>query len=74
VGHCCGFTIIAVFALLTILELGKFALKKRYTLPTLAKFLQLHNSPINCARELFKPSQDLASLLVYNEKKFLGCL
>jgi len=32
--------------------------------------LQLHNLSVDCARELFKPSKDLASLLVYNEKKF----
>ena len=31
----------------------------------------MHNSPGNCARELFKPSKDLASLWVYNEKKIL---
>jgi len=27
------------------------------------------NSPADCARELFKPSKDVASLLVSNEKK-----
>ena len=27
-----------------------------------------HNSPTNCPRELFKPSKDMASLLVCNEK------
>jgi len=30
--------------------------------------LQLCNSPANCARELFKPSKDAASLLVCIEK------
>jgi len=29
--------------------------------------LQHHNSPIDCARELFKPSKGVASLLVCNE-------
>jgi len=33
--------------------------------------LQLHNSPVNCVRELFKPSKYVASLLVCNEKKLL---
>jgi len=37
---------------------------KRYNLPLLDKSLQLHNSPVDCARELFKPSKDLKSLLV----------
>jgi len=32
---------------------------------------QLHNSPSDCGRELFKPSKDSASLQVCNEKKFL---
>jgi len=32
--------------------------------------LQLHNSPVNCARELFKPLKVFASLLVCNEEKF----
>jgi len=32
--------------------------------------LQLHNSPVYCARGLFKPLKDLASLLVCNEKFF----
>jgi len=32
---------------------------------------QLHNSPGNCAGELFKPSKDSPSLQVCNEKKFL---
>jgi len=31
---------------------------------------QLHNSPGDCGRELFKPSKDPASLQVCNEKKF----
>jgi len=35
-------------------------------------FLQLHNSPANWGRELFKPSTDLASLLVYFEKNLFG--
>jgi len=30
--------------------------------------LQLHNSPGDCAKELFKPSKDSASPLVCNEK------
>ena len=32
---------------------------------------QLHSSSANCARELFKPSKDLASLQVRSEKNFL---
>jgi len=32
---------------------------------------QSHSSSADCARELFKPSKDLASLLVCNEKNFL---
>jgi len=32
--------------------------------------LQLHNSPVDCARQLFKPSKDAASLWACNEKKF----
>jgi len=28
--------------------------------------------PVDCAKELFKPSKDLASLLVRNEKKNLS--
>jgi len=32
--------------------------------------LQCHNSLANWARELFKPSTDLASLLIENEKQF----
>jgi len=31
-------------------------------------FLQVHSSSANCARELFKPSKDLASLQIDNEK------
>ena len=31
---------------------------------------QRHSSSANCARELFKPAKDSASLLVYNEKQF----
>jgi len=34
--------------------------------------LQLHNSPVNCAEELFKLSKDSAGLLVCNEKKVFG--
>jgi len=36
---------------------------------------QRHNSSADCARELFKLSKDLASLLVCDEKKLLvgGC-
>jgi len=30
--------------------------------------LQLHSSPVDSARELFKPSKDVASLRVFNEK------
>jgi len=41
--------------------------------PALSRYfrasLQLHNTPVDCARELFKPSKDSASLLVCNEKK-----
>jgi len=44
---------------------------KRYNLPMLAKSWQLQNMPVDCTRELFKPSKDSASLLVCNEK-FLG--
>jgi len=40
-------------------------------MPILAKSLQLHNSLGNCAGELFKPSIDSVSLLIYNEKNFL---
>ena len=42
---------------------------KRYNLPMLGKSLQLCNSPVDCARELCKPSKDSASLLPCNEKK-----
>jgi len=31
---------------------------------------QRHSSSADCARELFKPSKDLASLLGYNKKNF----
>jgi len=31
--------------------------------------MQLHNLPVDCARELFKPSKDSASLQVCNDKK-----
>jgi len=34
----------------------------------LAKSLQLHNSQIGCARELYKPSKNTVSLPVCNEK------
>ena len=33
--------------------------------------MQLHNLLADCARELSKPSKDLAGLLVRTEKKFL---
>ena len=33
--------------------------------------LELHNSPVKCARELSKPSKDSANLPVCTEKKFL---
>jgi len=33
---------------------------------------QLHSSLADCAKELFKPSKDSASLQVCNEKKFLA--
>ena len=56
---------------LTPLEPAEFH-SKRYNLPILAKSLEFHNSPVKCARELFKPPKDLASLLVCNEKKILG--
>jgi len=36
----------------------------------LGKSLQVHSLPGSCARELFKPSKDLASLLVCNETNF----
>ena len=42
---------------------------KRYNLPMLGKSLQLCNSPVDCARELCKPSKDSAGLLPCNEKK-----
>jgi len=32
--------------------------------------LQVHNSPVDCATELFIPSKDSASLLVCNENNF----
>jgi len=32
--------------------------------------LQLHNLSVDCARELFKPLKDVASLRVCNEKNF----
>jgi len=32
---------------------------------------QLHSSSANCARELFKPLKDSASLRIWNEKNFL---
>jgi len=38
--------------------------------PLFCKTLQSYNSPAARARELFKPSTDLASLLVEIEKKF----
>jgi len=34
--------------------------------------LQLHNFSVNCTRDLFKPSKDVTSLQVCNEKKLLG--
>ena len=43
-------------------------LRKRYFCIT----LQLHSSPVNCAREMFKPSEGSASLRVYNETKIFG--
>jgi len=30
--------------------------------------MQLHNLPVDCGKELFKPSKDLTSLLICNEK------
>jgi len=41
--------------------------------------LQLHNSPVYCARELFKPLKDATNLQVCNEKNISwfwvsGCL
>jgi len=38
----------------------------------LAKSWQLHNSPVDCARELFKPLKHSASLIVSNEISFFG--
>ena len=38
----------------------------------LRTILQFHNLPVNYVRELSKPSQDSASLLVCNEKIFWG--
>jgi len=32
--------------------------------------MPLCNSPVDCAKELSKPSKDLVSLPVYNEKNF----
>jgi len=43
-------------------------------LSILGKSLQLHNLPVNCARELFKPSKDFTTPLVSNEKQVLGFL
>jgi len=40
----------------------------------MAKSFQLQNSPVDCATELFKPSKDLVSLLVCNEKIFRFCV
>jgi len=54
---------------LTPLEPTKFRFK-RYKLPILAKSLQLHNVPVDCARELFQPSKDLVSLVFGDEKIF----
>jgi len=34
--------------------------------------LQVHSFSTNCVRELFKPSKDLASLEICNEKIFFG--
>jgi len=41
--------------------------------PTLAAIftLQLHNFPVDCAAQLFKPSKDVASLLSCNKKKII---
>jgi len=33
---------------------------------------QLHSSSADCARELYKPSKDLANLRVFNEKQIFG--
>jgi len=55
---------------LTPSELAKFRMK-RYICPYWpVESLQLHNSPVNCSIKLFKPSKDLDSFLVWNEKKF----
>jgi len=59
------------FALSTLLELSEFRFKW-YNLPK-GKSLQLRNSPVDCARELFKMPKDSASLLVHNDKKFKFC-
>jgi len=37
---------------------------------TFCTTLHLHNSPVDCAGELFKPSKDTASLLACNEKNY----
>jgi len=52
----------------TPFEMAEFRFE-RYKLPILAKSLQLHNSAVDCAREMFKPSEDTVSLVVCNEKK-----
>ena len=40
--------------------------------PSWATIFVPHNSPVICAKELFKPSEDLASLQVSIEKKILS--
>ena len=44
---------------------------KRYNFPILAKSLQLHNLPVNCARGLFKPLKDLDSSLAQSTGELL---
>jgi len=54
--------------LLIPLEKGGFCFNG-HNLPILAKSLQLHNSPVNYDRDLFKPLKDSAIFLVCNETK-----
>jgi len=54
------------YGVMTPLLPGGFTCKSHIFAP----LSQLCNSPVNCSGEVFKPSKDLASLLVCNEKKF----
>jgi len=40
--------------------------------PLFSRYIATTKSPVNCPRELFKPSEDAASLLVSNEKKLFS--